>query len=154
MTMKPGAALVHEDLGPYTYRHRIEREANGMRALVLVDPAVQRWAVIGHQVAGWRCLATGAAGKGWSAEAVAEDIARRYGDGFDHIARGYYRLTRPGSEIIHQLRSLAPGESAAYCGVPAANPYVYKRGGYFQHCVKCTDTYRAEHYGRCPVEEF
>jgi hypothetical protein len=153
MTMKPGAALVHEDLGPYTYRHRIEREANGMRALVLVDPAAQRWAVIGHQVAGWRCLATGAAGKGWSAEAVAEDIARRYGTGFDCIPRQRFGLLTESGTIIH-LRRDTPANIGAYCGESITRPYVYKRGGYFQHCVKCTDTYRAEHYGRCPVEEF
>jgi hypothetical protein len=151
MTMTPGAALVQEDVDPYTYRRRIERD--GMRALVLVDPTTQAWAVVGHQVAGWHCLATGTAGAGWSPETVADDIARHYGDGFARIPRDYYRLTHPDALNVHQLRSLVPGEIAAYCGVPAATPYVYKRGRYYQHCVDCTRIYRAEHYGRCPIEE-
>lgn len=156
MTMTPGALITGADTDPYPVRRRIETEEATATTYVLVTvDTPRRWALVQHHVSGWTCLATELVEgdpRVTSPEKLAEVIAGHYGDGFDHIPRDYFRLSHPDSLNIHHLRSLVPGEIAAYCGVPAACPYVYKRGLYFQHCHKCIVTYRAEHYGRCPVE--
>jgi hypothetical protein len=149
MPMTPGAALVQEDVDPYTHRHRIDRE--GMRTLVLVNPDTRQWAVVAHQVAWWNCLATGTAGAGWSPETIAEDVERHYGTGIDYIPKERYGLLTESGIIIHHRRD-TPANIGAYCGESITHPYVYERGRYFQHCMECTCVYRAEHYGRCPIE--
>lgn len=164
MPMKPGSLIEPSDLDPYyMVRRRIEREDGNARTVVLVGPppttgAAYTWALVQYHVAGWACLATGTH-DGSSPTITADEIARRYGDGFDHLSReaGHYGMTGPESGIIHNRR--VAGKPLAYCGMSAVNTYVPAehrdgtgRHRFVQHCTNCKDTYRAENYGRCPIE--
>jgi hypothetical protein len=152
-TLKPGARIDADDIRPYTHRPVIERTGNSaaMTRLLVTEAEPHRWALVQNQVGGWHCIAVGEAMPGWSVETLTEDITNRYGDGFARLPRDQHALTKPTSDDIHILRDPDTGRTT-YCGGNAPSPYVYVRGRYMQHCLKCNTVYRAEHTGRCPVE--
>jgi hypothetical protein len=151
MTMTPGALITMWDAAPYAYRRRIDRDT-GLQTLVLVtEKAPLMWAIVQRHVGGWTCLTTGPVAEGiLTPEDAATVIADLYDDGVDRMPRYRFAQTRPASDDIHLRRPL--DDPAAYCGVAVSTPYDPVKGRYQQHCLKCTATYQAEHYGRLPLE--
>lgn len=157
MPLTPGELISNADIEPYALaRQRIERD--DASTVVLVGPpppddASYTWAIVQRHVSGWRCLATGTH-DGSGPTVTAGEISRRYGGGFDFIPQDDYGLIGDRAEIIHHRRD-TPARIGAYCGASLTRPYNpaedRNRRQYMQHCIQCTDTYRAEHYGRCPV---
>ena len=154
MTLIPGAYVTAEDAEPYPYRHTLRSDGPG-RVILLVAPptddnAAHTYAIVSRVVTGWRCLAVGGA-VAESFAAVSEAIGQHYGTGHDYLPREQFALTEPDKLDIHVQRTV--GEPATYCNTNAPNPYVYKRGKYFQHCIPCGTNYQAENFGRHPFEE-
>lgn len=159
MTMTPGALITGADTDPYPVRRRIEREEATVTTYVLVTvEEPRRWALVQHHVSGWTCLATELVEgdpRVTSPEKLAEVIAGHYGDGFDHLPVADYGLIGETASVVH-IRRDTPARIGAYCGESLTRPYVpgaAPRSRYMQHCMTCTVTYIAEHYGRCPIEE-
>lgn len=165
MTMTAGALLTAEDVEPYPDRRTIERgPQGGPRTMLLIappgTPAAGRWALVQHHVSGWTCLATGThtptfpATSQAATDRLAEIITGHYGDGIDRLSPDDYGLIGATASVIH-IRRVTPARIGAYCGESLTRPYVPGAAPprrYMQHCTTCTTTYRAENYGRCPVE--
>lgn len=114
------------------------------------------YAILLRAVGGWKVVASGAdieTGTPKTHGQVASMIREQYGDGFHYMARDRYGVIGERASIIH-IRRDTPANIGAYCGMSLTHPYVPgSSGGYEQHCIECTDTYRAEHWGRTPVED-
>jgi hypothetical protein len=149
MAMKPGQYVEQRDIEPYPNHYTITREDAPTKVLVTDGDGPREWALVQRHVGGWDCIATGTLDDEATAQDVAKIIKERHGDGFAHLPRDRFVLDRPEGEMIHILRE---GGNDTYCGSTAANPYVHAPGKNQQHHGACTDAYRAEHYGRCPVE--
>lgn len=150
MAMKPGELIIGEDVLPYPHRRTIPSNAISVYALVTPDKP-HTWAIVAYQVAGWRCLAVGEMPEAQDADAVVAELTEQFGIGHDYLPRAQFALMGPDKLDIHLLRTV--GEPATFCGTNAPNPYEHVRGRYYQHCIECTTTYRAEHFGRHPFEE-
>lgn len=152
MSMKPGELITGDDVVPYPHRRPAPREEGYASTYVLVGPdKPHAWAIVANQVVGWRCLATGEMPDAPDADAVVAALTEHFGTGHDYLPREQFALTGADKLDVHLRRTV--GEAATFCGTDALNPYVHVRGRYYQHCLKCTDTYRAEHFGRHPFEE-
>lgn len=152
MAMKPGQYVEQMDIIDYPTRVKVDRESASTMVLV-GDNAPWEWAVIQRVVGGWSCLAVGTMDGAANESETADKIIEEYGDGFAHLSRDQFKMERPDGELIHLLRP--GGGNDTYCGSTAANPYTYTRsaGRYQQHHIACTDAFRAENYGRCPLME-
>lgn len=113
------------------------------------------YAILLRAVGGWEVIASGTdieTGTPKTHGQVAAMIAEQYGDGFHYIMPEQYGVIGATATTVHIRRDTA-ARIGAYCGMSLTNPYVPGAvKGYVQHCVSCIDTYRAEHWGRCPVE--
>lgn len=149
MALKPGQYVEQRDIEDYPTRVKVVRES--APTVVLVgDGAPWAWAVVQRHVSGWSCLAVGTMPDAANESETADKIITEYGDGFARLPRERFKLDRPDGELIHLVRE---GGNDTYCGSTAANPYAYRVGGYQQHHIACTDAFRAENYGRCPLME-
>lgn len=152
MTLKPGQYVTAKDVTFYPNRHTVERDGGPTKVLV-TGAASWEWAITQRPVGGgWLCIATGTLDgpPEMTHEDVAQLVSKEYGDGFAYLPRDRFRLNEPEGEMIHILRV---GGNDTYCGSTAANQYEDAPGKYQQHHTECTDAYRAEHYGRCPLME-
>lgn len=157
MTMEPGHTVTSADIEPYPFRTRIARDTETAQTVLLVAnpvPMAWHWVLTQYHVNGWTCLAGGTVGReATTNEEVAAIVAEEYGNGFDHLPRERYGLLTENGAFVH-IRRITPANIGAYCGDSITRPYdpAATRGRYMQHCTQCTTTYRAENYGRCPVE--
>lgn len=112
------------------------------------------YAVILRAVGGWKVIASGTdieTGTPKTHGQVVAMIREQYGDGFHYIPLDEYCVARSnGDACIRRENGVT-----AYCDALVKRPAVFdtsKRNHVTNHCVRCTDTYRAEHWGRCPVQ--
>ncbi|MFJ4902929.1 hypothetical protein [Streptomyces sp. NPDC088727] len=83
------------------------------------------------------------------AEMITEIWAGEYGDGYDHLTPDRYTQIN-GRGDAHITR-----DDATYCGKPKGQPAVFDtkiKNHAQQHCINCNMEYRADNWGRCPVE--
>ena len=117
-----------------------------------------RWeyAILLRAVGGWEVIASGTdieTGTPKTHGQVASMIREQYGDGFHYMTPDRYVIGGGGRDAACIRRE--DGDTT-YCGARVTGPAVFDLsvpGHATQHHVKCTDTYRAEHWGRCPVPE-
>lgn len=158
MPMTPGAGITGADVDPYPHRRKIERDGDALTYVLVTDTEPRQWAIVQRHVSGWVCLATGKFTPTFpedSLTATFDMVTRNYGDGSALIPLDDYGLIGDTATIIH-IRRDTPARIGAYCGISITRPYdpnaphTYK--SYMQHCTGCTTTYRAENFGRCPIE--
>jgi len=148
MGLIPGQSITAHDIKAYSNRYDIGRESVPTKVIV-TGCAPWKWMVAQLHTPGWECIAVGTMPEATSAKSVAKTIEVLYGDGFARLPRERFVTKREGGKTICISRTDGSG---TYCGGSAAVPYVHVRGRYQQHHIACMDAYRAEHYGRCPVE--
>lgn len=112
------------------------------------------YAVLLRAVGGWGVIASGTDIETRVPQThgqVGAMIAEQYGDGFHYLPLDRYGVIGKGSTVVH-IRRDTPARVGAYCGMSLTVPYAPGVGRAAWHCATCTDVYRAENWGRCPVE--
>jgi len=111
------------------------------------------WAILLRAVGGWKVIAGSVlenSGTELTHGQFAEVITDRYGDGFAEIPRENCCVARtPDVACLY-----GPDGVMSWCGALVKHPAVFdtrKPQHVTQHCVACTDAYRAAHYGRTPI---
>lgn len=142
----------------YVPLHRDQADV-GKRLHVLRRNGGWDWAVILRAVSGWRVIAAGTFGPGrdMNADQVSEELRALCmgpgGDGYDRLPPGRY--TQLGERGDAHIRRADNAGLTTYCDRPGGPDAVFDtkvKGHATQHCIACDRAYRAEHYGRTPVE--
>lgn len=113
------------------------------------------YAILLRAVGGWQVIASGTdivTNTPKSHGQVVAMIREQYGDGFHYILPERYVIAGGGERTACILRE---DSATSYCGAQVKSPAVFDTsapGHVTQHHIACTDTYRAEHWGRTPVE--